>query len=145
MVRLSDPCFLFCLFFGPVHAPHSGDESRFVAFLVAFCKRQGPYQSAVTQSACCLGAGLVLTMLMAGSLLYCEALWVLFLEGRMDIICPVLSHSCRFFRSTESLCDVNHNFTTLKAWGQCGGSGKKFDGRAVKEIMREAWKGFSWL
>lgn len=41
---------------------------------MALCERYGPYQSAVTQSASCSGAGLVLTMLMASSLLNCEAL-----------------------------------------------------------------------
>lgn len=70
MVFLSD---LLCVF-GCVCALHSGHERRFVVFLVAFCKRQGPYQSAVTQSVSCLGAGPVLTMLMTGLLLNCEAL-----------------------------------------------------------------------
>lgn len=37
-------------------------------FLVAFCKHPGRYQSTVTQSVSCLGAGLLLTMLMTGLL-----------------------------------------------------------------------------
>lgn len=108
---------LLCVF-GPVCTLYSGNESRFVVFLVAFCKRQGLYQSAVTQSVSCLGAGLVLTMLMTGLLLNCEALWfylwrvewtLFFLFSSFKYVCPGAPRDC------SSL--MSHNFAT-KAWGQ---------------------------
>lgn len=70
---------LLCVFWLRLSSP-LGHESRFVVFLVAFCKRQGLYQSVVTQSVSCFGAGLVLTMLMTSLLLHCEALWFYLLK-----------------------------------------------------------------
>lgn len=107
----SDP---LCVF-GCVCALHSGHESRFVVFLVAFCKRQGLYQSVVTQSVSCLGAGLVLTMLMTSLLLNCEALWFYLWEVEWTLL------SCSKYICSEApmacLTLMSHNFAT-KAWGQ---------------------------
>lgn len=92
---------LLCVF-GRVCPLHSGHESCFVVFLVAFCKRQGPYQSAVTQSVSCLGAGLVLTMLMTGLLLNCEALCFYLWEVEWTLF-SCSSHSSTFVQEHTGL------------------------------------------
>lgn len=104
---------LLCVF-GCVCPLHSGHESHFVVFLVAFCERQGLYQSVVTQSVSCLGAGLVLTMLMTSLLPNCEALWFYLWEAEWTLF------SCSKYICTEApmacLTWMSHNF----ARGQLG-------------------------
>lgn len=75
-------------FFGYVCPLHSGPGEP---FLVAFCKRSGPYQSVVTQSASCWGAGLVLTMLMTSSLLNWEALCYMYEKQNRPVL-PLQTH-----------------------------------------------------
>lgn len=135
---------LLCAF-GSVCPPHSGHESCFVVFLVAFCKRQGLYQSVVTQSISCLGAGLVLTMLMAGLLLNWEALWSYLLKVEWTLFSP--------FFSPMSICPgapracltlMTHNFLllrhgiSLRIW-------KTFDGiKHWRKCRKKHGKRYSW-
>lgn len=125
--------------FGLVCALHSGHESCFVVSLVAFSKQQGLYQSAVTQSVSCLCAGLVLTMLMTGLLLNCEALWYYLRKVEWTLF-SCSPHSSTFVQEHPGLAWVKWVITlplkpvvSLRFW-------KMFDGKALEEILKEPWE-----
>lgn len=143
MTAYASSCIIFsdllCVF-GCVYPLHSGHESHFVVFLVAFCRRQGLYQSVVKQSASCLGAGLVLTMLMTSLLLNCEALWFYLWEIEQTLF------SCLkyiFFRKIFFLLNFNKSqFFSLRLRVIFRSFDGNFDDKAVKEILRETWLRF---
>lgn len=121
-----------CVLFGCVSCLHSAHESRFVVFLVAFCKRPGPYQSVVTQSVSCLGAGQVLTMLMTSSLLNCEALCFIYGQPNRPVL---LTHlhllgTPEAWRKFVIMLPLRPG-VRLRSW-------KASNGRALKEILRRA-------
>lgn len=121
-----------CVLFGCVSCLHSAHESCFVVFLVAFCKRPGPYQSVVTQSVSCLGAGQVLTMLMTSSLLNCEALRFIYGKPNTPVL---LTHlhllgAPKAWRKLVIMLPLRPG-VSLRSW-------KASNGRALKEILRRA-------
>lgn len=131
---------MLCIF-GRVYPLHSGHESCFVVFLVAFCKRLGLYQSAVTQSVSCLGAGLALTMLMTGLVLNCEALWFYLWTVEWTLFFLASSQLCTFVLGAYSLVTLMTHICATNTWDlfKVLFLMRSLDGKALEE-QGPAWE-----